>query len=220
MHMLRLLAITTLSMTASLVAQTVIPVGPFQSIELHNGGDVIVRHGSAQRVTIVSGSLRSTQVRVIDGQRLVIDNYRQSHSDDRIQIEVVTPAISALSVSNGGTLQSLGTFPVQAAIRAGVEQGGTIDIRSIAAASVDASIYSGGRIFTNPRETLAGTVRSGGGITYWGAAHVKRSVREGGVVAKGALADAAKPLSELGPGLCDIPPIPALPAVPPISRLQ
>src|SRR5688500_1312264 len=130
--MLRLLAF------ASLAAQTVIPLAPFQSVEVHNGANVIVRHGPLQRVTLLTGSLRSPGIRVVDGERLVIDNCKRE-----CQIEVITPVLSAVSVSNGGTLQSLGAFPAQAAIRADVEQGGTIDIRSMDAAAVEASVHSG-----------------------------------------------------------------------------
>jgi hypothetical protein len=202
--MLNLLAI------AFLATQTVIPVAPFRSVEVHHGGNVIVRHGPAQRVTLLTGSLRSAGVRVLDGERLVIDGCKRD-----CQIEVVTPVLSAVSVSNGGTLQSFGAFPAQAAITADVEQGGTIDIRSMDVAAVDASVHSGGRIFTNPRETLAGTVTSGGGITYWGAARVKQSVRDGGSVARGAIADAGKPLSELSPRLHAIPPVPPVPPIAP-----
>lgn len=200
-------------MTASLAAQTVIPLAQFRSVDVHNGAHVIVRHGPVQRVTILNGSPRSGKIRVVDGERLVIDDCGRG-----CQIEIVTPALTAVSVSNGGTLQSLGAFPAQAAIEADVEQGGTIDIRSMAPAAVDASVHSGGRIFTNPRETLVGTVTSGGGITYWGSPRVKRFVRDGGAVARGALADAGKPLSELGPALDPIPPVPPLPPVPPIAR--
>jgi len=213
MRTLRLLA--TLVYSASLAAQTVIPVGQFRSVELRNGCTAIVRHGPAQRVTILAGSLGSPGVRIMDGERLVIDDCSRG-----CQIEIVTPSLSAVSVANGGTLQTLGVFPAQAAIRAEVEQGGTIDIRSMAPAAVDASVHSGGRIFTNPRETLTGTVTSGGGITYWGAVRVKQFVRGGGAVAKGALADAGKPLAELSPGLDAIPPVPPLPPIPPVAPLQ
>ena len=119
----------------------------------------------------------------------------------------------SISVSNGGTLQSLGAFPAQAAIKAHVEQGGRIDIRSIVADTVDASVYSGGGIFTNPRKTLTAAVTSGGAITYWGDARVKRSVRDGGVVQRGTPGDATKPLPEMGSDLPAIPPIPPVPAI-------
>ena len=175
---------------------------------------MIVRHGSVQRVTILEGDPRCTLVRVAEEQRLVIDNStRECPRHNRARIEVVTPEISIFSVSNGGTLQSLGAFPAQAAIKAHVEQGGRIDIRSIIADTVDASVHSGGGIFTNPRKTLTAAVTSGGAITYWGDPRVKRSVRDGGVVQRGTPGDVAKPLSEMGSNLPAIPPIPPVPVI-------
>ncbi|HYI12299.1 MAG TPA: DUF2807 domain-containing protein [Thermoanaerobaculia bacterium] len=211
MRVSRLVALLAVALAFPLfgVAQAVIPVGQFRSVELRNGGNVILRHGPVQRVTIVTGDLRSTQVRVAGGQRLVIDNSGREHRrGHKLQVEVITPGIGAVSVSNGGTLQTLGTFPGQTAIHAEVEQGGMIDIRSIAADAVEASVDSGGRILTNPRNTLAATVTSGGAITYWGDPRVEKSVRHGGVVVKGTPADAGKPLSELNPGLSPVPPVP------------
>jgi hypothetical protein len=215
MRMLRLLTIAVLSAIAfvsSGAAPTVIPVGQFRSVELHDGGNVIVRHGPTQRVTILMGDARYTRIRIAGGQRLVIEKCQpECPSGYRHQIEVITPEISAISVANGGTVQSVGAFPVQATIAAAVEQGGTIDIRSIPADTVDASVHQGGRIFTHPRETLAATIASGGGITYWGDPRVKRIVRNGGAVARGTRADADKPLSEFNPPLVPIPPIPPIP---------
>jgi len=209
----RLLAIAILLAT-SVKAQTVIPMGQFRSIELHSGGSVIVRHGSTQRVTILSGDLRCSQVRLAGGQRLVIENHiHQCPRDHRLQVEVITPEITAVSVSDGGTLRADGAFPAQSAIEADVENGGTIDIRSIAADAVDASVYSGGRIFTNPRATLAGSVESGGIITYWGDVRVRKSVRDGGIVLRGTPEDAEKAFSDL----CPIAPIPPIPPVPPLT---
>ena len=205
-----LLTIALLSTTLA-SAQTVIPVGQFRSVELHHGGNVIVRRGPTQRVTLVTGSLRCTQVRLAEEQRLVIEHGgRECPRHERMQVEVITPELLAVSVSNGGTVQSVGAFPAQTAIRADVEQGGTIDIRSMAADSVDASVYSGGRIFTHPRATLAAAVESGGVITYWGDARVRQSVRGGGVVQRGTRADAAKPLSELGVAVPAVPPVPVI----------
>jgi hypothetical protein len=202
MRSLRLLTFVVLAtvLASPGAAQSVIPLGQFRSVELHNGGNVILRHGPTQRVTLLTGSLQCTQVRLADGQRLVINNGghgRDCRRHERLRIEVITPELSAVSVSNGGTLQSIGAFPVQAAIEADVEQGGMIDIRSIAAEDVDASVHSGGRIFTNARETLTAAIDSGGGITYWGDARVRQSVRHGGAVARGRRADADRPLSEL-----------------------
>lgn len=217
MRMSRLLSIPVLSafaLAASGAAPAVIPVGPFRSVELHDGGNVVVRHGQTQRVTILMGDSRYTRIQIAAGQRLVIEKCQPAcPSDYQHRIEVITPELAAVLVSNGGTVQSVGAFPAWAAIAAAVEQGGTIDIRSIPAEAVNASVDSGGRIFTTSRETLAATILSGGGITYWGDPRVQRTVRNGGVVARGTRADAEKPLSELNPPLAAIPPIPPIPPI-------
>lgn len=186
---MRLLTVTAvaLAFAVSGSAATVIPVGEFRSIELRNGGHVVVRHGAVQRVAIVRGGVECSRVRV-DGQRLVIDRSHGNcrRGDDKLEVEVVTPHLTSVSVSHGGTIETAGAFPAQASIEATVEQGGTIDIRSIAADDVEASVFSGGRIFTTARDRLAATVRSGGAITYWGDAEdVRRSIRNGGVVSRG-----------------------------------
>ncbi|HEU4886552.1 MAG TPA: DUF2807 domain-containing protein, partial [Thermoanaerobaculia bacterium] len=120
--------------------------------------------------------------------------------------------------SEGGTVAIAGEFPDQPAIETSVEQGGTIDIRPLAAAAVAASVHSGGTILTTPRQTLAATIVSGGRITYWGDARVTRSVRDGGVVTRGAREDADKPLSEWNPPLQVVPPVPPVPPIPPLRN--
>jgi hypothetical protein len=83
-------------------------------------------------------------------------------------VEVTTPEIDALSVSDGGSIRSQGGFPGQAAIEARVHSGGAIDIRALDAADVTASVAQGGLIFTRPGRRLSARVEHGGGITYWG----------------------------------------------------
>ena len=169
-------------------AATVIPVGEFRSVALSHGGHVVVRHGAVQRVSVVSGDPRCTRVRLGDHQELIIDNSgkKACSRHEHPRLEVVTPRLSSVSVSNGGTVQTAGAFPAQASIDVAVEQGGTIDVRSLPADRVDASVYSGGGIFTTSRKTLVASVESGGFITYWGSVDdVKKSVRDGGVVKRG-----------------------------------
>lgn len=217
MRALGLFALMALSTAAT--AQTAIAVNRFRSVELHHGGTVIVRHGPVQRVTMLKGDHRYTTVRVASGDRLVVANDRESCPRGyRVEVEVVTPQLDAVSVSNGGTLQIAGGFPPQASIAAAVEQGGTIDIRSIAADDVAASVYSGGGILTNAREALAATVRSGGAITYWGDPRIAKNVRDGGVVQRGKAADARRPLSEMNPRPPAIAPLAPIPPVPPTPR--
>ncbi|HYC58082.1 MAG TPA: DUF2807 domain-containing protein [Thermoanaerobaculia bacterium] len=191
----------------SSAAQTVVPVGHFESVALHSGGHVVVRQGATQRVTLISGDLRAARIGVREG-RLVIHNAGRKHGrHERLRVEVVTPDLTAVSVSNGGTLEIADAFSAQATIAASVEQGGTIDIRPVAADSVVASVYSGGKIFTHPRRTLTASVRSGGNVTYWGNPLVTRSIRDGGVIVKGKPAHAGKPLSALDLGPNAIQPI-------------
>ncbi|HKS25718.1 MAG TPA: DUF2807 domain-containing protein [Thermoanaerobaculia bacterium] len=168
----------------------VLPVGEFQAVEAHNGAHVVIRYGTAQRVSVIEGDPRCTTVSVGAGARLVINNERHCQRDERALIEIVTPRLPAVSVSNGGMLRTLGTFPAQASIEVAVQQGGTLDVRSIVADRVVASVYSGGRIFTNARQTLDAKVDSGGVVTYWGdVENVHKSVHNGGVVQRGTADD-------------------------------
>src|SRR5690349_1009427 len=97
-----LLTITTLTVSlafsSSAAARTVVPVDPFDSIEVQDGGHVLVRQGTPQRVTLVRGDLRGTRI-AVDGRRLVIDSYETHRHGDRLEIEVVTPELAAVSVS-------------------------------------------------------------------------------------------------------------------------
>jgi hypothetical protein len=215
MRILRLLALLTIAFALPARGAD-LPVNPFRSIELRHGGHVIVRHGAVQRVSMLEGDPRCAAVGVGSDERLVIESSgRACHGGRSMLIEVVTPQIAALYVSNGGTLQTRGGFGGQPSLEAAVEQGGTIDMRSIAADNVEASVNSGGRIFTNVRTALTADVTSGGLVAYWGSVRdVNRVIRHGGVVGRGKAEDADKPLSEMGPDLAPIPPIPALPALP------
>jgi hypothetical protein len=218
----RVLAVTLVSAlafstSATVTTQTALPVVPFSSVELRNGGRAVLRYGPTQRVTIRKGSPDCTWVTVADGSRLVIDRV-EGQCPDRyeLEIEIVSADITRVSVAEGGMLSSLGNFPPQAELDATVHSGGTIDIRSMAVDRLTASVEQGGRIFAKPRIALSATVANGGAITYWGDARVERSVRNGGVVTKGAAAEADKPLAELNSPLESLPPIPAVRPIQPL----
>ena len=221
---LHLLALTQLSalalaMPAMVAAQTVVPFRPFSSVELRGGGKAILRYGPTQRVTLLKGSPDYTRVTIEDGGRLVIDNCkRQCPRGYDLQIEIVTPDIARISVADGGTIESRGSFPRQAEIGLAVRDGGTIDIRSMAVDSVTASVDEGGRIFTRPQTVMFARVVNGGNITYWGDARVKSSVQGGGGVTRGTAAEADKPTSELSPSLPSLSPIPALHPIQPLRN--
>ena len=220
LRILQLIAVIQLSavalgVPAPVAAQTVVPVEPFRSIELRGGGTVIINHGPTQGVTVLKGSLDYTRFKIADGRSLVIDrcDIRCPRGYD-LQIEIVTPDIVGLLVTDGGTIQIRAGFPPKTEIEAAVRDGGAIDIRSMVVDRVTASVKEGGVILTIPQIALSASVVNGGTINYWGDAHVESSVRSGGDISKGAAAAANKPLSELSPPL----PSPPTPPIPPLRR--
>src|SRR5512145_1351995 len=113
------------SVQAAAQAKATVPVAPFRSVELRNGGNVTLRHGPTQRVTFLKGSPGSTQVTVSSDDRLVIDCMSKHARGYELEIEIVTPELAGLSVAHGGTIQTRGTFPRQAEIGVSVDNGGT-----------------------------------------------------------------------------------------------
>ena len=188
----------------------------FSSVELRNGGEVNLIHGLPQRVTLLEGDPDESSITIRDDGRLVIDRCpRRCPRRHDFVVEIVAPALAAIAVSEGGTIQSDGDFPRQPQIEAAVSQGGTIDIRSMAVANIAASVYSGGRIFVKPAVALSANVEQGGNVTYWGDAVVKSSIRHGGVVVKGEATDADRLLAELAPEM--LPPLSPVPPIPAVS---
>ena len=195
----------------------------FSAVELRNGGRVNLIHGPSQRVTLLKGDPEEIAITIGADGRLVIDRCPKPCTGGHdLEVEVETPGVAAIAVAEGGTIQSRDEFALQPEIRVGVSQGGTIDIRSMPVANVTASVYSGGRIFTQAEAALSAKVEQGGNVTYWGDPVVKSSVRFGGVVVKGTATDVDRPLADLGiegpPPVPPIPPVPAVPAIQPISR--
>ncbi|HEX5734124.1 MAG TPA: DUF2807 domain-containing protein [Blastocatellia bacterium] len=224
LRILQLLAVTHLSalvlaVSAPVAAQTEVPVAPFRSVELSGGAVAILRYGPTQRVTLLRGSTDYSRFTIADGGRLVIDKCKSRCPPGYdLEIEIITADINVILATDGGTIQSRGSFPRQAEIGVAIRDGGTIDIRSMALDKVTASVEEGGRIFTMPQSALSASIVNGGEITYWGDARVESSVRQGGVVIKGTAAEADKPLSELSPPLEPPPPVPPVPPIQPLRK--
>ena len=175
-------------------------VGTFRSLELRNGTHVILRYGPTPRVTFLKGNPDDTKVTIASGDRLVIDKHKRTRSRGyELEIEIVTPGLTSITLAHGGWLQSRGSFPRQAEIDVTVDNGGTIDIRTMSVASINASVLSGGRIFAKPLTAIGAKVVDGGNITYWGDARVTQSIQHGGVVERGDPSEADAPLLENSP---------------------
>jgi len=212
-----LASVVVVLFTSSMGAQKTVPLTPFSSVELQDGVHAVLRYGSSQRVTLVKGSLDYTSVKVADGGRLLIDSCAlHCPRGYELEIEIVTPDVAGISVNDGGTIQSVGSFPRQTEIQVAVNDGGTIDIRSMSVDTVTASVHSGGRIFTRPQNALSAKVADGGIITYWGDARVSKSIKGGGVVTKGTAAEASQPISDSGLPLLSVPPVPPVYSIQPI----
>lgn len=183
----------------------------FRSIELRGGGTVTVRHGPAHLVTVRSGG--ADRAIRHEGDRLVIDRCRRPcRGGHRIEVEIVTPQIAGLAVTDGGRIQLAGGFPSQPELAAAVSSGGMIDMRPLAAARVTAAVSQGGGILATPGRELTAAVSNGGIITYWGDPKVTSSIRHGGAIVRGAAADRHAPLASLDRGM------PAPPAPPRVPR--
>jgi len=198
---------------APAAAQSAIEVSPFRSVALDGGGHVTIRHGAAQRVTLVGGEADVA----VEGTQLRIGHCRTCAHRERLSLDIVVPALEAVSVENGGRLVVAGDFPRPPRLAAAVSNGGMLDVRALAADQVSASVALGGMIYTRPIRRLDAAVSHGGAITYWGDPRVQRAVNHGGVVQHGRDEEAERPLEAMMPqtskllSVAEVPPVPPIP---------
>lgn len=176
----------TLVGATPVVAQQLVPVGHFDSVELEGGGHVIVRSGDVQQVRLVQGSLAYTHFTVNGEGKLRIDacnNDCPNHYD--LQVEITTPRINALAISGGGAIESAGDFASSRHLALAIDGGGTIDARSVDAERAEAAVDGGGLIKLRAHGELTAAVDGGGEIRYWGNPHVTQAIDGGGEVKRG-----------------------------------
>jgi hypothetical protein len=179
-------------------AETTVPLPRFKEIELHGGGTVVLRHGPVQRVTIRKGSTAFTEIRVgapqgrffkhgarNEADRLIINacNSRCPRRYD-LEIEIVTPEVTAVSVNGGGEIVAAAGFPTERSVAAAVNGGGEIDLRALQAQNVAAAVHGGGRLLVHPRNSLVAAIHGGGEIRYWGSPSLTTAVHGGGTVSR------------------------------------
>jgi len=179
-----ILAAAALALAAPAAAQTPIRVAAFDSLELRGGGEVVVRHGPEQRVTLVSGDPNLASIEVDRDGDLVIRPCRRSCKNQRLRVEVVTPRLDAVAISGGGIIRTEGAFPARGSLALAVNGGGLLDARAIRADSVATAINGGGRIRTSPARNLAASIRGGGAVTYTGDPRTTVSINGGGTVSR------------------------------------
>jgi hypothetical protein len=169
----------------ALAAESV-AVAPFHSVELRGGGNVVVRPGPAQRVTILSGSSQFTSFRVErDGQLKIDACNARCPQHYNLQIEIVSPRAPDVAIEGGGAIIAAAGFTPQSQLSAAIQGGGEIDVRAVNAGSVNAAIDGGGRILTGRSSALTAAVNGGGEVRYISAGNVTEAVRGGGEVRRG-----------------------------------
>lgn len=168
------------------IAAETVSVPAFHSIELRGGGDVIVRPGPAQRVTILNGSTQFTGFHVTRYGQLKIDacNERCPQRYD-LRIEIVSPNAPDLAIRGGGAITAAPGFGPQSQLSAAIDGGGRIDARAIAATRFNAAINGGGKILAGRASALAAAVNGGGEVRYAGDPQVTVAIHGGGNVRPG-----------------------------------
>jgi len=176
------IAASLLPLSETRAAETV-PVPHFTAVGLKGGGTVRIVPAAVQRVVIREGSSAYTSVKVEHGRSLEIRNCdRSCPANYRFDVEIQTPNLDAVAVSNGGSLTFAGGFAPQKDIAVAVSNGGKIDMRSLSAREVSAAVNSGGSIEIGAPFQLSAAVNSGGAIRYRGNPDVSSAVSSGGSV--------------------------------------
>jgi hypothetical protein len=164
-------------------AQTAVPVGHFDSVELRGGGHLVFRYGPQQHVMLVNGSTQYTTFHIDDGHQLVIDACNSNcPMQYDLNIEITTPEIRGVAVDGGGHIEVASGFPAQGRISAAVNGGGRIDTRNISVSEGDAAIEGGGQIDIRASNALNAAVNGGGQIRYAGNPNVSSAINGGGNV--------------------------------------
>lgn len=181
----RLLSATALAalFATAASAQTAVPVGHFDGVEVNGGGHVTLRYGAQQRVVITAGSAQISKFHIEDGNKLVIDicdNNCPMHYD--LQVDITTPEIRDLGIQGGGEIDVAQGFPAQDKLSVAVEGGGKINTRAMTARSASASVDGGGVILVDASDALTAAVNGGGDVRYTGNPRVTTAINGGGNV--------------------------------------
>lgn len=176
------LAIAAAAAAAPGAAQTRVDVPAFDSVNLSGGGEVVIRHGERQSVTLTSGNLDMTRFRVDRNGKLEIDACVRSCRNYRLRVEIVTPRLDGVGIEGGGEIRAEGAFPERDTLAIGIDGGGEIDMTAIPAETVAAGINGGGLILAHAERTLAAGINGGGEVRYRGRPKVTSAIDGGGSV--------------------------------------
>jgi hypothetical protein len=180
------ITLAALLAAAPVSAQTVVPLRPFDSVELEGGGHVVLRYGKVQQVRLLRGSTAFTRFVVDQPGKLRIeacDDDCPRHYD--LEVDIAAPRINALAISGGGAIDGAGGFPPARKLALAVEGGGTIDARELDCHMATAAVNGGGLIRLKADDQLTAVINGGGKIRYWGNPRVTQAIDGGGRVERG-----------------------------------
>lgn len=177
----------TLAASTPVLASEAIPVSKFNAIELRAGGEVQLRPGPVQRVTLVEGSSQYTNIRVRRDQKLEIDTCNsRCPKHYRMRVIVESPTMpQTLAVNGGGSITAESGFGNQRELTVAIGGGGTIDVRAVPAETATAAVSGGGAIKIRSLRELTAAVNGGGEVRYWGNPSVTTAINGGGTVRPG-----------------------------------
>jgi len=180
------LFVLPLALAAPAMADEVVPLAHFDSVELRGGGDVTVVPGPAERVTIVEGSSSFTNMHVDRNGSLKIDTCNSNCPNHyRLRIEIQSPRVPVMAVDGGGVINVGAGFGGEHHLTLAVNGGGKIDTRAVNASEVTAAVNGGGELLVRAASTLTGAVSGGGVVRYWGNPAVTSVVDGGGSIRPG-----------------------------------
>ena len=172
-----------LAASAPALATETVSVPAFRSVQLRGGGEIMLRPGPVQRVTLVEGSSRITRFRVQQDGKLRIDvcdgNCPRNY---RLKVEIQSPRAPDVAIAGGGLIRAAGGFAPQGQLSAAITGGGKIDMLGVPANSVNAAIEGGGLISVRARSNLLAAVNGGGEVRYSGNPQVSSAISGGGAV--------------------------------------
>lgn len=183
--MIRILPLFALALAGSApaLATETISVPAFESIELHGGGEILLRRASVQRVTLLDGSRQFTNVEVIGRNRLRIDACNaHCPRNYRLNILVESPTVPALAIDGGGKVSAADGFPGQQRIELAINGGGVIDVSKVPVDGATAAVSGGGEIKVHAQRALTAAINGGGLVRYLGNPRVTTAIRGGGAV--------------------------------------
>ena len=169
------------ALAAPAAAQTPVDVPRFDGVSVEGGGDVVVRHGAAQRVSFTATRPELVEIKVERG-KLLIRPCRRSCRDQKLTVEVVTPSLGAASIHGGGDLRIERGFPRRDELALSVHGGGRLDAGNAGAEEVAAAVHGGGHIETGAPRSLAANIHGGGVIRTAAPRSLTVAIHGGGTV--------------------------------------